>query len=93
MPHFRTWDDIYYDYQGTEEEDTFDFSAMKPDPKSAGGVDQQDFNLWQQNFGTGNTEAAELQGAITLLDPSLCEEPGTLDLFDCSTTSDGDLII
>ncbi|NNE24453.1 MAG: hypothetical protein HKN11_17775, partial [Rhizobiales bacterium] len=66
--------------------DTFDFADIKPDDKTA---DEADFNIWQQNFGADPTSAAELNGSITWLDPSLDEELGTIELKD----SGDDLII
>lgn len=86
MPHILTFPDIYYDFHSTVDGDTFDFVDIKSDGKTA---DQTDFNVWQQNFGSDNTSAAELTGSLTLLDPSLNEELGTVELID----RDGDFII
>ena len=53
MPHFRTFDNIYYDYHAAED-DTFDF---KTDGDTSGNVDESDFLMWQANYGSSDTSS------------------------------------
>ena len=60
MPHFRTWDNIYYDYHGTGEVDTFKFRTEDGASGVANGgecIDRFEFVLME----SGNANPSEVE--------------------------------
>ena len=85
MPHFRTFDNIYYDFHEAED-DAFDF---KTDGDTSGNVDENDFLIWQAQPGSSDTSSDPNEPGLAGVTISL-----DWDMNDTTTTTfEDDFII